>query len=205
MRQHERVKLLAGPYRPPAVQVGDVTSCLYWDRDVVITGWSEGRIPWPMCKPLEGYGRPRILVDDELARAIRTESAAALMYWWGVGDKQVCRWRQAFSIDRTCTPGSARLVGAAAQLGADAMKKRDWTEEDREEKRRRAIELNLGKQLSLGYNLGPWWSLDELSLLGTAPDEEVAKRIGRTKNAVRVQRTRLGIATASDRRTRNEG
>jgi hypothetical protein len=156
VRTSDKVKLLGGPYRPPAVQVGEVTSCLYWDREVIITGWSDGHIPWPMCKPREGYGRPRILVEDELARAIRTESAAALRYWWGVGVKQVWRWRQCFSIGRADTPGSERLVKAAAQQGADAVKTKEWSDKEREHKRHLANELNLGKHLSPGYNLGPW-------------------------------------------------
>jgi hypothetical protein len=46
------------------------------------------------------------------------------------------------------------------------------------------------------------WQQDELALLGTLPDDEVAPRIGRTVNAVRVKRTRLRIPTASDGRRR---
>jgi hypothetical protein len=202
MRTSEKVKLLAGPYRPPAVRVGDVTSCHYWNRDVVITGWSEGRISWPMCKPREGYGRPRILVDHELARAIQTESAEALKHWFGVSVKQVWRWRQCFSIGRTDTPGSARLVQAAAQLGADAVKAKDWTEEELERKRQIAEEHHLGQHLTPGYNLGPWWKPEEIALLGTMPDDDVAERIGRTVGAVRHMRTKRGIANARDRRRR---
>jgi hypothetical protein len=35
------------------------------------------------------------LVDDELARAVRHESALAIRYWWGVGTKTVVWWRRA--------------------------------------------------------------------------------------------------------------
>ena len=42
-----------------------------------------------------------------------------------------------------------------------------------------------------------------MALLGTAPDAEVAARVGRTEAAVRVMRTRLGLPTAADWRRRN--
>jgi hypothetical protein len=206
MRERDRVKLLGGPYWAPRLRVGDVTRCLYRDRDVIITGWSDAPIPWPRCRPRGGRGGGGgLLVDEELARAIRTESAAALMHHWGVGVKAVWNWRRCFAIGRTDTPGSARLVQAAAEKGADAVKVKEWTEEERERKRQLSTELNLGQHLSPGYNLGPWWTAEELALLGTAPDDEIAARMGRTVEAVRVQRGKRGIPTAHDRRTRKGG
>jgi hypothetical protein len=50
-----------------------------------------------------------LLVNDELARAIRTESAAALKFWFGVGAKVVWQWRKAFDIGQWGTEGSKRL------------------------------------------------------------------------------------------------
>jgi hypothetical protein len=79
----EKVKLLHGPYRTPRLRRGDRTSCLYRDKDVTITGLSAGHIPWPLCKPA-GRAYPGLLVEEELARAIRCESVLALRYWWGV-------------------------------------------------------------------------------------------------------------------------
>jgi hypothetical protein len=46
------------------------------------------------------------------------------------------------------------------------------------------------------------WKPEELALLGTLPDDELAHRIGRTKTAVRVARNRRGIPSARDGRTR---
>jgi hypothetical protein len=56
-----------------------------------------------------------------------------------------------------------------------------------------------------GYNLGPLWSEAEMALLGTVPVEILAKQLGRTTEAVRIQRARRGIASAKDKRRRKEG
>ena len=38
-------RLRFGPYTPPAVKRGDRTFCLYRDADVVVTGWTDARLP----------------------------------------------------------------------------------------------------------------------------------------------------------------
>ncbi|NJL29653.1 MAG: hypothetical protein HC897_18060 [Thermoanaerobaculia bacterium] len=53
----------------------------------------------------------------------------------------------------------------------------------------------MAKRLSLGLRIakyGPWTQQEE-ALLGTAPDREVALRIGRTLRAVRLRRVGLQI------------
>ena len=61
-----------GPYNPPALRRGDRAACLFRDGDVIITGWSDARIPWPRCRrPGTHCGGSGLLVDAELARAIR--------------------------------------------------------------------------------------------------------------------------------------
>jgi hypothetical protein len=44
------------------------------------------------------------------------------------------------------------------------------------------------------------WQEEELALLGTLPDDEVAALLGRTTNAVRVKRGKLRIPKARDGR-----
>ena len=51
---------------------------------VVITSWTAARISWPRCQAVGVRGSSGILLDDELARAVRTEAAAAVCYHWGV-------------------------------------------------------------------------------------------------------------------------
>src|SRR5262249_35085080 len=85
LTDRERVKLLSGPYTPPRLKRGDRATCLYRDCTVVVTSWSGGRIPWPRCRALDQRGGcgSGLLVDEELARAVRSESAAAEMYGGG--------------------------------------------------------------------------------------------------------------------------
>jgi hypothetical protein len=62
-----RTELLHGPYTPPPVRRGDRANCLYRDAEVVVTGWTEARIPWPRCHPGNRGGGAGLLVDEELA------------------------------------------------------------------------------------------------------------------------------------------
>ena len=81
-RTGDRVLLLHGPYEAPPLRVGDRASCLFRDCDVVVTGWTDARISWPRCRPLDvRRSHPSLLVNEDLARAVCQESAAAQMYW----------------------------------------------------------------------------------------------------------------------------
>jgi hypothetical protein len=79
------------------------------------------------------------------------------------------------------------------------MAEREWTDEERDERAQRSTELGLGQFLVPGYH-GPRWTAVDLALLGTLPDAEVARRTGRTANAVLQKRILLGIANRSDGR-----
>src|SRR5262245_61009219 len=115
MTDRERVQLLSGPYTPPRLKRGDRATCLLRDCTVVITSISAGRIPWPRCRALDSRGGSGLLVDEELARAVQSESAAAVMYWWGVGTKAIGHWRRALGVGRMDSAGSRRLILAAAE------------------------------------------------------------------------------------------
>src|SRR5262245_63475227 len=94
MTNRERVKLLFGPYRAPPLKRGDRATCLFRDREVVVTGWTDARIPWPRCRTVAHHrgGGAGLLVDEELARAVRHEAAAAVMHWWGASVRRVAAW-----------------------------------------------------------------------------------------------------------------
>ncbi len=93
--------------------------------------------------------------------------------------------------------GSQRLI----QAGADVVKQREFSEEEREAKRRIALELNLGQHIGPGNN-APLWTAEELALLGTGSVAQIAAMIGRTQNAVRLKRVELDISNLHDGRKR---
>jgi hypothetical protein len=195
-RVPDKFRLLHGPYEPPALRKGDRTVCLYRAADVVISAWSDGRTSWPRCRAVGVRGGSGLLVCEELARAIRTESAAALEYWWGVSNSTVTLWRAALGVEgQFGTEGSKRLHQATSERGAAATRTREVTDRERRTRRRRALALNLGRYLNPAHGEG--WTAAELALLGTAPDEEVAERIGRTKDAVRQKREEVRVPNPS--------
>jgi hypothetical protein len=199
MNARDRVQLLFGPYKAPALRRGGRAFCLLRDCTVVVTSWTDARVPWPRCRALDGPGRGSgLLLDEELARAVRHESAAAVMYWWGASHGAVERWRRALGVGRTDNEGSHRLICAAAEQGAAELRGKELPPEQVERRRQTALDLDLARHLQTGYH-GDWWSDEEVALLGTVPDEEVARRTGRTPDACRSKRQLLGIPNPSPR------
>ena len=106
MRDADRFKPL-GTYRTPRVQIGRVLTCEARDCDVIVTGYSDARIPWPFGR------RPRLaakalVVYGDLARAVRTESNQAVCHWFGITPQTVSKWRKALSVGLT-NDGTHRL------------------------------------------------------------------------------------------------
>jgi hypothetical protein len=98
--------------------------------------------------------------------------------------------------------GSRRLIQAAAEAGADAVRGVELEPEEIERRRQTALELNLKQHLYPGYH-GPRWTPQELALLGTLPDEEVAARTGKTPGAVRQARNTGRLPGTYERMTRS--
>jgi hypothetical protein len=71
MHAPSRFQLLHGPYTAPALRRGDETKGYFRGGTVVVTGWSDGPIPWPRChRPGTHGGGSGLLVDAELARGV---------------------------------------------------------------------------------------------------------------------------------------
>lgn len=102
----ERLRLVGGPYYPPAVRRGD------WLHDEIrglmqVGGYTESaRIPWPRVKRT---GLASLIFCGDLVRAVQTESAIAIMHWWGPGSGVVARWRKHLGISQAGTEGTMRL------------------------------------------------------------------------------------------------
>src|SRR5262245_6841055 len=196
----ERFRLLHGPTAAPPLKRGDKAHCHFRDAEVVVTGWSDGPIPWLRCRvPGSRGGGSGLLVDEELARVVRHESAVAIMHWWRCSMTAVCHWRKALGVGRTDNEGSRRLIRAAAWAGGAVVRYRGISDRECDVPRERALALNLARHLRTGYH-GPWWTAEQLALLGTLPDAEVARQVGRSENAVRQRRCLLGIPNPHDRR-----
>jgi hypothetical protein len=185
---------LSRPYRPPRAPVGSRLSCLARACECVVTGWTAAPIPWPKGIPVGGTGAPSIIITEELARAVRLESGQAVRYWWGVSEKPIWRWRKALGVTRQNNPGTAALYKLGQEAAAASQRGKRLPPEQVE--RRTALERGLARNLRPGYH-GPRWTQEQLALLGTLPDGEVAVLVGRSVTGVRVKRTRLGIPTAS--------
>jgi hypothetical protein len=202
MTNRDCTKLLFGPYKTPPLKRGDRTTCLYRDCDVVITSWTDAPIPWPRCRALDSPGGGSgLLVDEELARAVRHESAAAVMCWWSVSQRAVWAWRRALGVKRTTNEGSHRLIQVSAKKGAKATKAREWTDEERAQRRQLNTERELAANLIPGYH-GPLWTAQDIALLGRMPDKVVARRTRRTVGAVRQKRLELGLSNPASNRWR---
>ena len=193
MTDRERVKLLFGPYRAPPLRRGDRAFCRVRDCEVAITGWSKAPMSWP-----RGYARSErpgggtaLLVDDELARAVRRESAAAVCHWWG-GHTTIARWRRALGAPRTSNQGSQRLIRSAATTALEAALASGITDDERRRRRAQAIEMRLW-QLNSGVTRGRPWTPKEVALLGKLPDPKVARRTGHPLHSVRMKRRALGV------------
>jgi hypothetical protein len=107
MRDADRFKLL-GTYRTPRVRLGRVLSCEARDCDVVVSGYTEARVPWPVGYPRERGGSPAPVVYGDLARAVRMESNQAVCYWFGITPQTVSKWRKALGVGLT-NAGTHRL------------------------------------------------------------------------------------------------
>jgi hypothetical protein len=201
MDDRERYKLLRFPYKAPLLRRGDRATCLYRDCDVVVTTWSDARISWPRCRAVGTRGGSGLLVDQELLRAIRTESATAIKHWWGVSTKAVWSWRKAFGITQWRTPGSARLHRHLSATGASRLRGKKLP--------RAFVKRREAARRAKGYVVPDRWAKDgwkwkQVALLGRMSDEIVAKKTSRSVNAVRLKRNRLGIPTANDRRRKGQ-
>ena len=118
------------------------------------------------------------------------------MYWWGVTFGAVSRWRKALGVERM-NDGSARLRQELNEEIGASLRGVPLPASMRE--RMRDAALADGRQPS-----GRWdedgWTPEQLALLGTLPDEQVAERTDRTENAVRIMRERLDIANPTSNR-----
>ena len=141
------VPKLLGEYRTPALARGSMTHCLYRDCEVKVTTFTDAPISWPRCPILGQQGGSGLLMTEELKSAVLRESSIAIKHWWAVSVATVWAWRKAFGVEQWETEGSKLLLAEVSALGAAAVKEREFSAEEREAKRVKALELDLAKHM----------------------------------------------------------
>lgn len=114
-------RLIGTGYRAPRCRVGKPLFCILCG-DRTVDGLTDTPVPWPYHK---GYGSTRSLfLTGDLIRAIRTESAQAVAYHWGVSRATVRRWRWTLRVPRF-TAGTVELWRdlRPKRLNADAIRR----------------------------------------------------------------------------------
>jgi DNA-binding Xre family transcriptional regulator len=186
------LSFVAGPYRSPRVALGDVIECARFGP-LVVRGWSNGPIPWPMGRANVG-GRSSLILFGDLERAIRCESNRAVALAWGVTWMTVSHWRAALGVPRWSEGSKARgkqLAPISLTEAVQAQGRAALSPEVME----RAVTTRRARG---GYGEKPW-SEEEIALLGTMLDSELSLRIGRPRRTIAVERNRRGIPSPFER------
>ncbi len=199
MNRTSAIPILRGTYRIPALRRGDYVCCLVRDCPLIVTTWSDAPISWPCGKPPKRGGPPRLIVEEELARAIENESAAAICHWWGISMFTVVKWRKSLCVNRRNNEGTQILIHAATAKARGVQAEKGPTEEYRQKLREHVIRRRLW-ELAPRVTHGIEWTPEHLKLLGTMTDREVASRTGHPWSSVKTTRQKLGIPGYSVRR-----
>jgi hypothetical protein len=209
MRDADRFKLL-GTYRTPRLRVGAVLSCELRDADVIVVGYSDGKIPWPVGTPRHRGGRPGLVLYGALAAAVRRESNQAVAHWFGVASSVVTRWRKALAVAEL-NAGSSRLWAsvfrdpdrrgkiAEARRGkkrprhvVEAMR-RGRTGKPHPPEVRARLSAFLRERAKGFVPNGRRWEPWEDDLVRTRPAPDVARRTKRSLDSVYSRRGKLGV------------
>jgi hypothetical protein len=124
MTDTNRFKLL-GTYSTPCVRIGAVLSCEARDEDVIVTGYTAARIPWPVGRRT-GTSARSLVVYGDLAESVGRESNQAVCYRFGVTPQNVMKWRKTLEVGRTSDssypvrPEGMAAVSATASYVTDA-------------------------------------------------------------------------------------
>ena len=206
MNAPERFSLQFGPYAAPKVPRNNRLFCELRGYLKVSPSWSDGPIPWP-----QRFRTGSIILCGDLVRALKMESVEAICFHWGVCRNVVQNWRHTLGVPEF-NPGTQRLrnqvragLNSPARQRATLRAKHPTAILKREKAPHEAAHPLVRPSTSLlvrermartGRHINPQlrlWTAKEDKLLGTARDEQIAKKIHRSEDAVRARRNTLGI------------
>jgi hypothetical protein len=122
MTNADRYGLLHGPYTALPLKPGDRATCFFRDGDVIITGWSNGHIPWPRCRL---PGTPAAARGSWLIPSWREQSAPSQFLLFGSGGALAQRWsgvggaHSAWAESTELPAVAERVETSAVQFGDD--------------------------------------------------------------------------------------
>ena len=203
-KQEEKVRFVGGPYTPQLVDVGGRLRCKLRGM-LTVAGYTNALIPWPVAV---GNSSKQVILCGDLLKALKTESCVAVAFHFGLSPQTVSLYRSRLGIERF-TPGSRRLLWrnvelartdeARAKMSRQREGRRDlMTQVDRE--RLRAIQKRPKSKEWKDKMTEHWqkrfsligrpekWTKEELEMIGTRPDREVAKLLNRSLMAVKAKK-----------------
>jgi len=204
--QEEKVRFVVGPYAPPLVPTGGWLKCEL-RGNLQVEGYTNALIPWPVAV---GHQK-QLIVCGDLVKALRTESRLAVAFHFGISGALVSEYRSRLGIERY-TAGSQRLFWrnvnlartdeARAKLSRHHEGRKDlMTPEAREKLReiqRRPKSEEWKQRMSERWQRRfalsgrpAKWTAEELIMIGTRPDREVAKLLNRSLSAVKSKKFQL--------------
>ena len=204
--QEEKVRFVGGPYAPPLIPIGGRLKCEL-RGELEVGGYNDALIPWPVALQ---HSR-QLIVCGDLVRALKTESRLAVAFHFGISRQMVSEYRRRLGVERY-TPGSMRLFWRNVNLARtpEAREKMSQQREGRadlmppdareklheiqkrpksEDWKRRMSERQQRRNLLAGRPAK--WTDEELKLIGTRPDREVAKLLNRSFSAVKGKKFEL--------------
>lgn len=201
--------LLGAPYTSPLVIPGD------WLVDelegaVEVGGFTDGLFRWPTRKR---SGRPSPILCGDLLRAVRTECAESVQFWWGFSPSLVGRWRRALGVTRRNNPGDQAVARARAALARSLDRKAPpkapaaWSSEEVEFIRRHGSKRSLAW---CAYMLGRSYQsvaskAEELPAQRARPQQCDLEQVRGRSVAPALPAARLAMVRAADRQDPRSG
>jgi len=172
-----------------------------------VGGYSNALIPWPTAV---GHAK-QLIVCGDLVRALKTESVLAVSFHFGISRALVSEYRHRLGIERL-TPGSMRLFRRTIDLArtsearakisrhhegrGDTMtpeareKLREIQRRPKSEPWKQRMAERLGRRFAFSGRPARWTE-EELKMLGTRPDREVARLLNRSLSSVKGKKFQL--------------